>query len=44
MIRRFSWVVLYSSGALNFIVHLVQMKAFRVFLMKRFCSKGGENA
>ena len=44
VIRRFSWVVLYSSGALNFIVHLVQMKAFRVFLMKRFCSKGGENA
>ena len=43
VIRRFSWVVLYSSGALNFIVHLVQLKAFRVFLMKRFCSKGGEN-
>ena len=43
VIRRFSWVVLYSSGALNFMVHLVQLKAFRVFLMKRFCSKGGEN-
>ena len=44
VIRHFSWVVLYSSGALNFMVHLVQMKAFRVFLMKRFCSKCGENA
>ena len=44
VIRHFSWVLVFSSSAINFIIYLVQMKDFRVFLLKHFLGKGGGNA
>ena len=39
VIRQFSLVLVFSSSAINFIIYLVQMKDFRVFLLKHFCGK-----
>ena len=38
--RCLSGGLLYSNGALNFIIYVVQMKDFRIFLKKPFCGKG----
>ena len=43
MIRHFSLVLVFSSSAINFIIYLVQMKDFRVFLLKHFLGKGDGN-
>ena len=32
--------LLYSNGAINFFIYVVQMKDFRAFLKKLFCGKG----
>ena len=42
VIRYFSVVLILSNSSINVIIYLVQMKDFRVFVMKRFCFK--ENA
>ena len=39
VIRHFSRALVFSVSATNFIIYLVQMKDFRVFLLKHFCSK-----
>ena len=39
VIRHISRVLVFSSSAINFITYLVQMKDFRVFLLKHFCGK-----
>ena len=44
VIRHFSLVLVFSSSAINFIIYLVQMKDFRVFLLKHFLGKGDGNA
>ena len=44
VIRHISRVLVFSSSAINFITYLVQMKDFRVFLLKHFCGKGVGNA
>ena len=44
MVRHFSRVLVFSSSAINFIIYLVQMKDFRVFLLKHVCGKGVGNA
>ena len=44
LIRHISRVLVFSSSAINFIIYLVQMKDFRVFLLKHFCGKGVGNA
>ena len=44
VIRHISRVLFFSSSAINFITYLVQMKDFRVFLLKHFCGKGVGNA
>ena len=44
VIRHFSRVLVFSSSAINFIIYLVQMKDFRVFLLKHVCGKGVGNA
>ena len=38
--RCLSGGLLYSNGAINFIIYVVQMKDFRVFLKTPFCGKG----
>jgi len=38
--RYLSAGLLYSSGAINFIIYVVQMEDFRVFLKKLFCCNG----
>ena len=38
--RYLSAGLLYSNGAINFIIYVVQMKDFRAFLKKLFCGKG----
>ena len=38
--RCLSGGLLYSNGAINFIIYVVQMKDFRAFLRKLFCGKG----
>ena len=43
VIRQFSLVLVFSSSAINFIIYLVQMKDFRVFLLKHFLGKGDGN-
>ena len=44
VIRHISRVLVFSGSAINFITYLVQMKDFRVFLLKHFCGKGAGNA
>ena len=44
VIRHISRVLVFSGSAINFITYLVQMKDFRVFLLKHFCGKGVGNA
>ena len=44
VIRHFSRLLVFSSSAINFIIYLVQMKDFRVFLLKHFCGKSVGNA
>ena len=44
VIRHFSRALVFSVSATNFIIYLVQMKDFRVFLLKHFCGKGVGNA
>ena len=44
VIRHFCWVLVFSSSVINFIIYLVQMKDFRVFLLKHFLGKGDGNA
>ena len=44
VIRHISRLLVFSSSAINFITYLVQMKDFRVFLLKHFCGKGVGNA
>ena len=39
VIRHFSRALVFSVSATNFIIYLVQMKDFRVFLLKHFCGK-----
>ena len=39
VIRHFSRALVFSVSATNFIIYVVQMKDFRVFLLKHFCSK-----
>ena len=39
VIRHFSRALVFSVSAINFIIYLVQMKDFRVFLLKHFCGK-----
>ena len=38
--RYLSAVLLYSNGAINVIIYVVQMKDFRAFLKKLFCGNG----
>ena len=44
VIRHFSRALVFSVSATNFIIYLVQMKDFRVFLLKHFVGKGDGNA
>ena len=44
VIRHFCFLLVFFSSAINFFVYLVQMKDFRVFLLKHFCGKGVDNA
>ena len=39
VIRHFSRALVFSVSATNFIIYVVQMKDFRVFLLKHFCGK-----
>ena len=38
--RYLSAGLLYSNGAINFVIYMVQMKDFRVFIKKLFCGNG----
>ena len=44
VITHFCFLLVFFSTAINFFVYLVQMKDFRVFLLKHFCGKGVDNA
>ena len=44
VITNFCFLLVFFSTAINFFVYLVQMKDFRVFLLKHFCGKGVGNA
>ena len=44
VITNFGFLLVFFSTAINFFVYLVQMKDFRVFLLKHFCEKGVGNA
>ena len=44
VITNFCFLLVFFSSAINFFVYLVQMKDFRVFLLKHFCGKGVGNA
>ena len=44
VITNFCFLLVFFSSAINFFVYLVQMKDFRVFLLKHFCGKGVDNA
>ena len=44
VITHFCFLLVFFSTAINFFVYLVQMKDFRVFLVKHFCGKGVGNA
>ena len=44
VITNFCFLLVFFSSAINFFVYLVQMKDFRVFLVRHFCGKGVGNA
>ena len=44
VITHFCFLLVFFSTAINFFLYLVQMKDFRVFLLKHFCGKGVDNA